>query len=180
MKLKALSDKIKQDKKILIPALLGALGLVMLLISSSFSAESSEKKEIDEQTPVSGVTVSVSDVEQALENKLEAMIGGVKGAGSAKVMVTLLSSGEYVYAENTKDEKSDNKQSLDSEIVIYEASDGSDSGLVISVKSPEILGVAVICDGGGSAVVRSEIKSMVTSLFGITSDRVYVGTKSTE
>ena len=67
--------------------------------------------------------------------------------------------------------------SEDSEIVIYESQNGVDEGLVISIKSPDVIGVAIVCEGGESSVVKAEITKLVTSLFGIGADRVYVGNK---
>ena len=83
-----------------------------------------------------------------------------------------------MFLENKKMETDDGSSSEDKEIVLYESSGGSDSGLVVSIRSPDISGVVILCEGGGSSVVRAEITKLVTSLFGIGSDRVYVGEKA--
>ena len=83
-----------------------------------------------------------------------------------------------MYAENIKKENDSNSVSEDSEIVVYESQNGADAGLVVSIRSPDIIGVAIICEGGESSVVKAEITKLVTSLFGIGSDRVYVGNKA--
>ena len=175
MKMQELIEKIKNDKKLLIIILIGLAGAVMLVFSET--GDSLSDSEITETTTVSAMCAT-TDIESVLEEKLESIISQVKGAGKTSVTVTVNSSGEYVYAENTKKESDGNSSSHDSEIVIYKSQSGIDSGLVLSIRSPDILGVAVVCEGGESSVVKAEITKLITSLFGIGSDRVYVGSKS--
>lgn len=175
MKIQELIEKIKNDKKLLIIILIGLAGAVMLVFSGT--GETSADAEIQETTTISAMCTT-TDIETLLEEKLVSIISQVKGAGKTSVVVTVNSSGEYVYAENTKNKTDDNSSSHDSEIVIYESQNGVDSGLVLSIRSPDILGVAVVCEGGESSVVKAEITKLITSLFGIGSDRVYVGSKS--
>lgn len=175
MKIQELIEKIKNDKKLLIIILIGLAGAVMLVFSETASdtPQNTEK----ETTSVSAMSTT-TDIETLLEEKLVSIISQVKGAGKTSAVVSVNSSGEYVYAQNTKDESDGNSSSRDSEIVIYESQNGVDSGLVLSIRSPDIIGVAVVCEGGESSVVKAEITKLITSLFGIGSDRVYVGSKS--
>lgn len=174
--------RFKQDKRLAIILIIGILGMLLLLISSltesGSAADVTQNAEATAKNMNSAIEISV--IENNLENKLKNMISEIKGAGDTYVMVTLSSAGDVVYAENEKKAESDNSSSLEKEIVIYNPTSNSDSGLIVRVDPPEILGVAVVCDGGDSAVVASEIKKMVTSLFGIGSDKVYVGAKSTK
>ena len=175
MKMQELIEKIKNDKKLLIIICIGFVGAVMLVFSETGNLSS--EAEMKETTTVSAMCTT-TDIETMLEEKLESIISQVKGAGKTSAIVTVGSSGEYVYAENTKNESDGNSSSHDSEIVIYESQNGVDSGLVLSIRSPDIIGVAVVCEGGESSVVKAEITKLITSLFGIGSDRVYVGSKS--
>lgn len=177
IKAKEIIDKLKKDKKLLIVIAIGLLGMI-ILVSGSMSEREKKSDLSDNAVPDSEKTLTASDIEEMLENKLTAIISDISGAGAVNVMVTVNSSGEYVYAENSKTKNGSDSSSSDSEIVIYESADKGDNGLVVSVKSPEILGVAVLCEGGESSVVKAEIVNLVTSLFGIGSDRVYVGKKA--
>lgn len=170
-------DRIRQDKKLLIVVIIGLVGAVMLIFVGS-DTEKETFDDVSETTTKTSIS-STSDIEKVLEEKLISIISQVKGAGKASAVVTVGSSGEYVYAENVKKESDSNSMSQDSEIVIYESQNGVDSGLVISIKGPDIIGVAIVCEGGESSVVKAEITKLVTSLFGIGSDRVYVGSKAT-
>ena len=175
MNIKEISEKIKSDKKLLFAFIAGITGIFLLILSNFSSSDNidsnkvaSDNKEITEW--------NISDVEARIEEKICSIVSSVNGAGKAEVAVNISSTGEYVFAENKKSDTDTDSESCDSEIVIYENND-SESGLVISIRSPEVLGVAIICEGGGSAVVRSEITKLITCLFGIGADRVYVGTK---
>ena len=176
MTVQSFIEKIRQDKKLLIVILIGLIGAIMLVFTGSGSDKQSFADEQETTTAVS--VTSTSDIETALEEKLISVISQIKGAGKTDAVVAVGSAGEYIYAENVKKESDSKSISEDSEIVIYEAQNGADSGLVVSIKSPEIIGVAIICEGGDSSVVKSEITKLVTSLFGIGSDRVYVGSKA--
>ena len=169
-----LIDKIRQDKKLTIVLLIGVVGVVMLIFvrSDSETKTSPEKSEM-----TTAATYSTYDIEKIFENKLTEIISQINGAGKTSVVVSVASSGEYVYAKNIKTENDNDSMSEDSEIVIYESQNGADEGLVISIKSPDVIGVAIVCEGGESSVVKAEITKLVTSLFGIGADRVYVGNK---
>ena len=175
MNYKAITEKIKvliSDKKISAILVLIVLVIIILLINTT-----EDKTNLPENTETTTAisVLSITDIQSEIENRLEEMIRTVHGAGNVRVMVSLSSSGEYIYAENSRKENNGEKQMQDNEIVIYESDNGNDEGLIVSVKSPEISGVAVVCDGGNSSVVRAEITELVTSLFGIGADRVYVG-----
>lgn len=175
MTVQSFIEKIRQDKKLLFVILIGLTGAMLLI----FVGSGTEKQSVsDEKETTTNVAISsTAEIEEILEEKLVSIISQVKGAGSTKAVVSVSSAGEYVYAENIKKESDSNSMSQDSEFVIYESQNGIDSGLIISIKCPDIVGVAIVCEGGDSAVVRSEITKLVTSLFGIGSDRVYVGSK---
>lgn len=176
MNFKQLSDRIRNDKKMLFAIIAGFSGVILLIISNFSAGENIDSNELtfeNEQVQ----EWSITDIEEKIEEKLTGIISSVNGAGKTEVYVNISSTGEYVYAENKKTDTDSDNSSSDSEIVIYEKDD-SENGLVITIKSPEILGVAVVCEGGDSSVVRAEISKLITSLFGIGTDRVYVGTKS--
>ncbi len=171
-------ELIKKDKKLIVIVAVGLAG-VFLLICLSDDGVNENSQQITESISTY-VCSSSAEIESMLEKKLETIISQVKGAGKITATVTVESSGEYLYAENIKEDYDSDSQSKDCEVVIYENQNGADSGLIIGVKNPEIIGVAVVCEGGDSSVVRSEITNLITSLFGIGADRVYVGTKAAD
>lgn len=167
---------IKKDKKTIIIIFIGVFGIVLLLISNFSTSDNidSNSSTVDE---VSVNHITINEIEKMLEERLAKAVTSVNGAGNAHIMVSLGSTGEYVYAENKQFDADESSSSSDTQIVVFEEND-NEHGLVISIKSPEILGVAVICEGGESSVIKAEITRMITSLFGIGADRVYVGAKT--
>lgn len=162
-------NKFKDNKK-LIPV----AALICIIMIVLFTSVYSDAENINETT-----TLSVNvDMQTEIQQKLEKIISKIDGVGNVSVMITYSSSGENVYAQNSKSENNGDKQSVNSEIVLHESPEGNDEGLIVSVKNPDISGVAVVCDGGHSLKIKSEITELVTRLFGIGADRVYVGTNA--
>ena len=158
---------VKTKKNLLLP-IVSILVIVMIIISSVTSKSDKQEPE----------TTTSQNMQTETQVMLEELISGIKGVGNVKVMITYKSSGEYVYAENSKSETNGDRQSSNSEIVLYESQDGNDEGLIVSVKNPDISGVAIICDGGNNVKIKAEITELITKLFGIGADRVYVGTNT--
>ncbi len=170
--------RIKNDKKLIFIIIIGFVGVFVLLFSGSgTNTEPSQDNTQTHNVKTDDVRIySAQETEKILAEKVENLVSQLQGAGSVSVEVTVSSSAEYVYAENVKSE-SDTLSSYmtDREYVLF--SDDTEQGLLICVKRPQVLGVAVICQGGGSAVVKSEVTELVTSLFDIGADKVYVGNK---
>lgn len=175
MKYQDMIKGIKNDKKTVIIIAVGILGIILLAVSNYSKSDNINSIE-DKVNEIQTTAITTECIEAGLEKKLVSLLSTIKGVGNVSVMITVASTGEYVYAENKKYDKDSDSISTDTEIVLFE-DNNNDSGLVISVKNPDILGVAVICEGGENAVVKSEITQLITSLFGIGSNRVYVGSK---
>ena len=106
------------------------------------------------------------------------LISAIDGAGGVRVMVTIESGSENVYAVEQSGDSSSSSESYDKKYVIVEK-DGTDSGLMLKVVEPQIRGVAVLCTGADSAEVRSEIIDTVTAVLGVSSNRVSIAKMKT-
>lgn len=140
--------------------LLGMGGLVLILLSEVWPAQSggTEARSAPE-------TVDFS-YEMTLEQRLEALIGQVEGAGRTKVMVTLETGAQSVYAVDTREGAAESGQTH----VLLD--DGS--ALTETVRTPAVCGVAVVCEGGDQTHVVAQITEMLSSLLGISSSRISV------
>ena len=161
------------DKKLAVLCAVGVLGVVLLIIPSG--EKKAEKKE--------SVTAAQSQETYAedIEKRLTEIVSSIDGAGKTRVMVTLESGAEQVYARNEKI-KSDTSGgttlekenfSDEKEYVLIE-SDGNEGGMIIKLIQPKIRGVAVVCEGGGSDAVRQEITQAITAVLDINASRVYI------
>ncbi len=156
-KLKPLINKIPENKR---PMILVATGLLLmiLLLFSSFDTK------VKSANTVSCENSTLSYTEET-EQKLENIISLIDGAGRCKVMLTLDTSEENIYASDINDEKSEY-------VVIKTSSD--EGGLLLKIIQPKIRGVAVVCDGGDSYITVNNITEAVCSALGISSTRVSV------
>lgn len=177
-KLRRFLEKIPGSEKILTflwsesgkRIILAFLGILfILLVFFMMADENSENQALKAQ--VSGTALTAEgEYELLLESRLEELISSVDGAGECKVMVTL-SKGEYkIFAKDSYEDERENKY----EYVIIDEGSGEDAGLVVNVVSPEIKGVAVVCEGGDSSVVHSEIVDMLSSVLSLKSTQISV------
>ena len=83
---------------------------------------------------------------EALEKRLETLCSQVEGVGRAEVMVTFESGAQTQYQGSTQ----------------------------IATLPPKILGVTVLCTGGGNAQVRADLTDMLSALLGIGASRICV------
>lgn len=89
---------------------------------------------------------SLSDYKKQLEKEMEALCASVDGAGKCRVTVTFEEGERLEYKGSA----------------------------VVGSAPPRVLGVTVVCEGGGSPEVRSDISRAMVALFDIGTNRVCV------
>ncbi len=161
-KIKELLDRIKTDRRLTVIVLLGLSGILLLTFSELKPKETQQSDEPDK-------TADISQYEENLEARLSELISSIDGAGRAKVMITLDSGDENVYAT---EDKSGEKSYEKSYVVIKQ--NGDENGILLKIAEPEIRGVAVVCEGAGSAEVRQEIINTVTAVLNVGTNRVNI------
>lgn len=111
------------------------------------------------------------------EKKLKKLLESMDGVGDVNVMITLASSEEKVALKDTQRGENKRKDTSDisekNENVIVK-NGGDESPYVVSVTSPKIAGVAIVCEGADGGKKDSEIIDMVGALFGIESHKIKV------
>ena len=157
-----LRERFKNDKRLAIIVVLGIIGILLLTLSELIPEKKEEKTELPAGT-------DLVQYEQSVEERLAELISSINGAGRTKVMITLNSGDESVYA--TQD-KSGEKSYEKSYVVVKQ--DGDEGGMLLKVIEPEIRGVAVVCEGADSAAVKQEIINTVTAVLGVGTSRVSI------
>jgi len=157
-------DKLKANKKIALIVILGFICVVLLVVSEFISGKDTEEKISQEES-----ADLEYDYAEEIEIKLAAMISSINGAGNTKVMVTLESSSESVFALN----RNAADECVEIEYILIK-SGSTQGGMLLKIVAPQVRGVAVVCEGGSSATVRQEITDMITSVLDISSNRVSV------
>lgn len=127
---------------------------------------------------------SYASYEEGLEQRIRTILSGVEGVGAVDVMVVLKSTEEKVIRIDrntssavTEDKAADGtgrvtRQQELSENTVF--GDGDSSPVVEKQLLPEISGIIVSADGGGSAVVKTEISEAMEALFGLPSHKIKV------
>lgn len=150
-----------EKKRINLVVCLGLAGLVLLALPEWLPQEEmSPRVETEASTPGS------EDYAIQLQERLEKLIAQVEGAGTARVMVTLASGEENIYATD-RQTSSDGQDSVSHVLLDH-------NGLVETVQTPRVLGVAVVCEGGGDAAVQNQIIELVKALTGVGANHVTV------
>lgn len=151
----ALADE-KQRVNLLV--LMGLAGLVLLAFSAWLPADDAA------QPAPAAVQETAADYAAQLESRLTALIRRVDGAGNTAVMVTLESGSESVYATDT------DRDGGSTHVLLGSGADG----LVETVQTPRVLGVAVVCEGGGTAAVQNRVTALVEALTGVGANHITV------
>lgn len=153
--IKTYVNKIPENKRPLVLLIIGVAILFLVFIT-----DISPDKETVTVTEDSEITY-VNEVEE----KLSDIVSAIHGAGETKVMVTLDTTEENVYATDINEKNYEY-------VVIKTNSD--EGGLLLKIIQPKIRGVAIVCEGGDSYKVKTDILNAVCSVLDISSSRVSI------
>jgi len=174
-KLRELKEKLRGDKKLALIAGVCALGI--LLIALSAIPGKSKAPEPPPSTPQVN-QADVSAYVSQLEERLAAIISEMDGAGRTRVMLTLESGAEEVYAGDEQHKSGSTAQGQSMEVrfeyITLRAKDGGEQALLLTVVQPRVRGVAVVCEGGGSSLVQTAVLQTVTAVLDVSSARVSI------
>lgn len=151
-----LINKLK-NKKTEILVITGVLCAVLLIILAGCEGDKNQKEN---------KYLDITSYENRLQKRMIEIIDRINGVSDVNVMLTTDCSAEKVYAVNTQTSEKNTKNE-------YILSDGT--GIPVKEIYPVIRGVAVVCKGGDDPFIQNKIIELVTSVFGISSNRVFVG-----
>lgn len=124
--------------------------------------------------------------EQEMERRVREILRNVEGVGEVDVMITLRSSAEKVVHVDRKKSRSSTEEKdsaggtrkLMSEEIgetsLMAGSSGAEQPVIEKELEPEISGVIISAQGGGSASVRVEISEAMEALFGLPAHKIKV------
>lgn len=175
-------DFTKNPKFVRIIIIIGLVGIGLILLSGLLPEKSNTE---DNQTNSQVAYVSLAQYENNLEQSLADIISSIDGAGKTRVMLTMDSTVEQVYAtDKTMSQKDSinsgegtetNKDtSANSTYITVELSDGTQQTVLLKEIQPKVRGVLVVCNGGDNSVVKEKIVDAVTKALDISSSRVSV------
>lgn len=123
-----------------------------------------------------------------LEERIRNLLRNVEGVGEVDVMVVLKSSEEKVFRVDTSTSSSQtqeadsqggtrtaqNSQVEESTALLGGASGQGSTPLLEKELKPEISGIVISAQGGGSSKVQSEISAAMEALFGLPAHKIKV------
>ena len=136
------------------------IGIILMLVPVKGSQE-------PEHEPLT----TESDVQ--LEEELAKILTQIKGVGKVQVMITEQTGSETVYQVDEDRSENDGHGSIKRETVILSGG-GNQSGLIKTVTPPTYLGAIIVCQGASSPVVKLAVANAVSSVTGISLDRISV------
>ncbi len=177
---KSIKKSFSNEKFVKIIIVVGVIGIALIFISSLFESdiEVSENQDIIEDT-----TDYIAQYKKDMETNLGNMICSIQGVGTTKVMVTVDSSIEYVYATDDQtsldeqiidDDNIEKSQDIQDNHVVIRESDGSENVVKIKEIQPQIRGVLIICEGGDDVFVKQSVIEAVSKSLDISSAKVCV------
>ena len=148
-------------KKIFLFALIAVVGIFLIIISNSSSAESMEEVDFENLDP--------SKYAREVEEKVEALCNRIDGVRSTYAVVTLKGGYRAIYATDSQSGSSSSKNAT---VII--GSGSSEKALLIGYENPEIAGIGIVCSGGDDYNVRKNVISVVSSAFNVSSNKIFV------
>ncbi len=149
-----------KNKKLLFAALGCMCGILMILLGSFDNGDKSKKTEND----ISYTSAELETYASSLEGRISSLVGKISGVSNVSTLVTVEASKETVYATSGNDH----------DYVIIKDSSGNETALKLSEINATIRGIAIVCDYGGNEALKKEIIELLSSLFGIGSNRISV------
>lgn len=172
-------------------------GLLMLVIAwptepsggkkKSDTAKSEKEDSQEVMLNVAAGSDMQVDYETRLEQRLSALLREMDGVGNVRVMVTFANSGEEIPLKDvTRSDRDTTEADGDGgmrvinecdygEVTIYVTNEeGKRIPYIVRTLEPEVIGVAVIAEGGGNPNIQKNITAVIQSLFRIDANRIIV------
>ena len=115
---------------------------------------------------------------QAFEKEVERALSECEGVGRCKVMLSVRSGPESVFAKEARESRREDEGARESDIdtkpSVVNGGSGGETPVLIKELYPEFRGAVVICDGAESSVLRGKVIEAVSALTGLRSDRISV------
>lgn len=142
------------------------LGIILLFFGNRAGKDTLDPTP---NTPHEISTPSAEAYRAELESRAKTLCAQVAGVGDVDVLITLSGGYEYVYATDTRTAAGGVTASY-----VTVGSGSGESPIFITEKPPAIVGVGVVCTGGGDPAVRQEITALLSAALGIGSNKIYV------
>lgn len=173
---------LKANKKLEMAVYIGlALLIVLLYVSTLFPKDKNVPSSAE--PAVSSQYAANSELE--VEERLEAVLSSIRGAGRVEVMITYETGPEIVTAMNTdtntnrsetvdNDKESTVEQKTESIKPATVSGNGGTEPIVITEKKPAVRGVIVVAEGADNVAVRLDLQRAVQTVLNVPAANIEV------
>ena len=167
-------------------AVLLVIGVILIAITILAPGLLSGKNEVLTEENNTKVNTTVSTYEDKQKIELTNILRKMDGVGEVDVMINFESGEEKVAAydstnQTTKTEETDTNggkrvsdQQNDTTKVVMSSESGGNSPVILKTYKPKVIGVVITAEGAESSKVRYDIEKAVSSLYGISVEKVNV------
>ena len=113
-------------------------------------------------------------VECSLEEKLEALLGRIEGAGQVSVLLTEKEGSQTLYQTDSQTDADDSGSRRTDDTVLIEDENRTESGLVRQTLSPVYRGAVILCQGADDPSVKLAVVEAVRCVTGLGADQISV------
>lgn len=171
-RIKELFNNVKSNRKGAIIISLSIFLIVILIVSEFLSSKNNnEATQNNDESLYQNYTLK-------LEDKLEKIVSSIEGAGECKIMVTLDTGEENIYAKQSKNQNENrdqsSKQTDEYEYVVLKSSSSTEEGMLLKVIEPNVRGVAIACQGGDDPRIKENIISTVSAVLDIKTNKISI------
>ena len=159
--LKNENKKSKNNQKIIFIIFLAAIGIFLLLLGTYGKGNEKEVSAED--------SMNAEEYAHSVEKNISELCEKINGVSDVHAVVTLEGGYNTVYAQNSQSNSSGYKNEF-----VLTGSGSSERAILVGYSTPQVSGVGIVCRGGGDAHIRSEIISLISATFGVSSNKIYV------
>ena len=141
--------------------------------SNAFSFLSSSSSKSSEASESTYSYFSTLDYVKSQEDNLTNLLTGIDGVKNVKVMLSVKSSGEMIYAKNLE-EKTDKLGTTKTESIVFVTTNGVSKPLSLMEKLPEFNGAVIVTESAKDVKIKLSIISAVETLLGLSSENINV------
>lgn len=162
-----------KEKKFLLIAALGAVGLILLLLGGNGVGRSTKETSGSAASAQGASREELEKYTERLKKEIRELCAEVDGVSDVSVAVTLESGFEYVYATDSK--SGSGSSGNESQIKYITIGSGASEGTVyITEKMPKIGGVGVVCRGGSDPAVVRRLTLLISAAYNIGANKIYI------
>ena len=155
-----ITDAVKKYRYVCIVLL---VGILLMTLPEGSNEETAIQLQIQNQPE--NITI---------EERLEEVLGYLKGAGKVKVMLSIEKGEQTIYQTDSTYSSGENNTDTKTQTILTTDSDRNETGLVHQINPPVYLGAVVLAQGADNPVVKLSIVEAVSKVTGLGADKISV------